>query len=83
MRIFEARHVEQQVGIVLAVDSDEAVAPLECGHGGRQAIHDVLEHRAAEVHVVLHQAHAAVARPALLVVVAHDVSVIGVRCLVR
>ena len=42
----EAAHVEQQVGIVLAVDGDEAVLPLDRRHRARQAVLDVPEHRA-------------------------------------
>eukprot|EP00882_Tetradesmus_deserticola_P025825 GHRQ01028399.1.p1 GENE.GHRQ01028399.1~~GHRQ01028399.1.p1 ORF type:complete len:152 (+),score=6.44 GHRQ01028399.1:617-1072(+) len=74
----EAAHAEQQVGVVLAVHADEAVGPLQRGDAARQPVAHVPEHRAPQVHVVLHQPHARVARPALLVVVAHDVLVIGV-----
>lgn len=78
---FEAAHVEQQVRVVLAVDRDEGVLPLDGGHRARQTVLDVPEDGAAEVHVVLHQAHAGVAWPALLVVVADDVLVVRVRVL--
>ena len=39
---------------------------------------DVPEHGPAQVDVVLHESHAGVPRPALLVVVANDVLVVGV-----
>mmetsp|Transcript_35305 Transcript_35305/g.88749 ORF Transcript_35305/g.88749 Transcript_35305/m.88749 type:complete len:781 (-) Transcript_35305:276-2618(-) len=74
----EAAHVEQQVGVVLAVHRHEAVLPLHRGDGARQAVLDLPEHGAPQVHVVLHEPHAAVARPALLVVVANNVFVVGV-----
>ena len=39
---------------------------------------DVPEHGSAQVHIVLHQSHARVSRPALLVVVADNVLVVRV-----
>lgn len=41
----------------------------------RQFLHDL------QIDIMLHQPHAGVARPALLVVVAHDVLVVGIRVL--
>lgn len=143
----EAAHVEQQVGVVLAVHRHEAVLPLHRGHRAGQTVLDVPEHSTAtakqdvhsdtsqsaqittgqvhrasitfqdfstdpslltahpehlsvsnsylsliflfllpllsqlqhsQVHVVLHEAHASIPGPALLVIVAHDVLVVGV-----
>ena len=74
----EAAHREQQVGVVPRVDRHEGVGPLERGQRAREAVADVPEGGAAEVDVVLHQAHARVARPALFVVVADDVLVVWV-----
>jgi hypothetical protein len=44
----------------------------------RQPILNLPERTPAQVHVMLHQPHPAVLRPALLVVVADDVLVVGV-----
>jgi len=66
----EAGHVEEEVGVVFGVDGGEGVLPLDGGDGARQAVLDVPEDGTAQVHVVLHEAHAGVARPAFLVVVA-------------
>ena len=71
-------HVEQQVGVVLRVDAHEARLPLDGGDGARQAVLHVPEDRSAQVHVVLHQTHARVTRPALFVVVADDVLVVRI-----
>mmetsp|Transcript_51851 Transcript_51851/g.121766 ORF Transcript_51851/g.121766 Transcript_51851/m.121766 type:complete len:1251 (+) Transcript_51851:175-3927(+) len=76
-------HVEEQVGVILGVDRHEAVLPLHRRHRPRQLVLDVPEHRAAQVDVVLHQAHARVARPALLVVVPDYVLVVGIRVLAQ
>lgn len=43
----EAAHVEQQVGVVFAVDRHKAVLPLHRGHGARQAVLNVPEHGTA------------------------------------
>ena len=43
----KAAHIEQQVGIVLAVDGHKAAAPLDAGDGARQPVLDVPEHRTA------------------------------------
>lgn len=113
----EAAHVEEQVGVVLAVDGHEAVLPLHRGDGAGQPVLDVPEDGAAtaedrghastrrrkllacrpeinrihqkpstpaegghsQVNVVLHQPHPGVSGPALFVVVAHNVLVVGVR----
>eukprot|EP00906_Rhabdomonas_costata_P036699 RCo051448 len=71
-------HRKQQVGIVLGVHGDEGVLPQHRGDGAGQPVLDVPEHRAAQVDVVLHQAHALVTRAALLVVVSHDVLVVRI-----
>ena len=77
----KAAHVEQQVGVVLGVHRHKRVVPLERRHRAREAVLHVPEDSAAEVDVMLHQPHARVARPALLVVVPDDVLVVGVRVL--
>eukprot|EP00123_Amoebidium_parasiticum_P018099 comp24100_c1_seq1/m.43516 comp24100_c1_seq1/g.43516 ORF comp24100_c1_seq1/g.43516 comp24100_c1_seq1/m.43516 type:complete len:578 (+) comp24100_c1_seq1:3557-5290(+) len=74
----KARHVEQDRRVILAENGDEAVVPVDGCDGPRQTVFHVPEHSPAQVHVVLHQAHALVTWPALLVVVAHDVLVVGV-----
>lgn len=78
---FEAVHVEEEVGVVLAVDGDEAALPLDGGQGARQPILDLPKGSPAEVDVVLHESHAAVPRPAFLVVVANDVLIVRIRIL--
>ena len=75
---FESGHVEEQVGVVLRVDTDEGAFPLDGRHRARQPVLYVPEDGAAQVDVVLHETHAGVARPALLVVVADDVLVVGI-----
>mmetsp|Transcript_15168 Transcript_15168/g.27300 ORF Transcript_15168/g.27300 Transcript_15168/m.27300 type:complete len:258 (+) Transcript_15168:3164-3937(+) len=74
----EATHVEQQVGVVLAVHTYEGVIPRNGGDGPRQAVFYVPEDTSPEVDVVFHKPHPTVSRPALLVLVAHDVLVVGV-----
>ena len=74
----EAAHGEEQIGVVAAVDRRERVLPLERRDRARQRVLELPEDGAAEVDVVLHEAHARVARPALFVVVADDVLVVGV-----
>ena len=70
---FESGHVEQQVGVVLGIDADEGILPLD-----GQSVLDVPENGTAEVDVVLHQTNASVTRPSFLVVVADGVLVVGV-----
>jgi len=74
----EAGHGEEQVRVVFGVDGDEGVVPRDGGDGAGQSVLDVPENRPPQVNVVLHQPHAGVSRPAPLVVVAHDVLVVGV-----
>lgn len=40
----EPAHVEEQVGVVLAVHRHKTVLPLDRGHRARQAVLDVPEH---------------------------------------
>ncbi len=47
----EARHGEQQVGVVPAVHADEGVVPVHGGHRARQPVLHVPEHRAPQVHL--------------------------------
>ena len=71
-------HGEEQVGVVLGVHGDEGVVPVQSGERARQPVLHVPERGAAQVDIMLHEAHARIARPALLVVVAHDVLIVGV-----
>ena len=77
----EAAHVEQKVRIVLRVHTHERLLPLERRQRPRQTRLHVPEHGATQIHVVLHQTHATVARPALLVHIPHDVLVVRIRVL--
>ena len=43
----KATHVEEEVGVVLGVDGDKGVLPLDGGDGARQAVLDVPEHSSA------------------------------------
>ena len=81
MRTSKPHMLKSRLGLSLRVDRHEAVLPVDGGDRARQAVLDVPERRAAEVDVVLHQAHARVARPALLVVVADNVLVVRIRVL--
>ena len=74
----EPAHVEQKVGVVPGIHRDEPVVPLQGGEAARKPVLDVPKRRAPEVHVVLHEAHARVAGPALLVVVPDEVLVVRV-----
>lgn len=74
----EARHGEEEVGVVLGVHRDEGALPVDGGDGARQAVLDVPEDGPAQVHVVLHETHAGITGPALLVVVTDNVLVVGV-----
>ena len=72
-------HVEQQVRVVLRIHGNKRVLPLARRQSPRQPILDVPEDGPPQVHVVLHEAHALVAGPALLVVVPNNIFVVRVR----
>lgn len=104
----KATHVEEQVGVVFAVDRNKAVLPLDCGNRSGQTVLDVPEHSTttgkntirkvmaaclqiwytnlnvqilrwnSQVDVMLHQSHACITGPALLVVITHNVLIVGV-----
>lgn len=63
----------------LPVHRHEASLPQYGGHRSGQSVLYVPEDGPAQVNVVLHQSHPGVTWPALLVVVADDVLVVGVR----
>ena len=74
----KARHVEQEVWVVLAVHTDKAVLPLKSSHAPWQPVLHIPEHSPAKVHIVLHKSHSGIPWPALLVVVAHYILVVWV-----
>ena len=74
-------HVEEEVRVILAVHRHEAVLPLDGGDRAGELVLDVPKDGATEVNVVLHQAHAPVARPAFFVVVPNHIFIVGVRVL--
>ena len=74
----KATHVEEEVGVVLAVHRHKGILPQDGGDGTRQSVLDVPEDSPAQVHVVFHETHAGVTRPALLVVVAYNVLVVRI-----
>lgn len=71
-------HVEEQVGVVFAVHRHKAVLPLHGRDGSRQTVLHLPEDGATQVHIVLHEAHTCITRPAFLVVVANDVLIVGI-----
>lgn len=75
---FEARHIEEQIRVVLAVDRHERAFPFNRRHRARQPILDVPEDGSSQIHIVLHQSHSSITRPALLVVVANDVLIVRI-----
>lgn len=78
---FEAAHREKQLRVLLGVDADEGIVPLDSRERSRQTLLHVPEDSAAEIDVVLDEPHAAVLRPAALVIISDDVVVsrVGVR----
>jgi hypothetical protein len=58
----EPGHGVEEVGVVLAVDRDEAGVPVDGRHAARHPVLDVPEGGAAQVDIVLHQAHARVSK---------------------
>ena len=77
----KATHVEQQVGVILTVHRHKAGLPLHSGDGARQSVLHIPEHRTPQVHVMFHEAHASISRPALSVVIANYVLIVRVRVL--
>ncbi len=75
----KATHIEQEVGVVLAVHGHKAALPLDGCDGARETILDIPEHSSTQIDVMLHESHPSIAWPALLVVVADNVLVVGVR----
>ena len=76
---FKPIHIEQQIRVVLGVHSDKAALPFDGGERTRKAILDFPKHGSSQVDIMLHETHAAISRPALLVVIANDVLVVRVR----
>ena len=75
---FKATHVEKQVRVVLRVDRDKTVFPLDCGQCSRKPVLDLPENCTAQIHIMLDQAHAAVPWPAFFVVVADDILIVWI-----
>ena len=50
--------VEQQVGVVLGIDADEGILPLDGGDGMGQSVLDVPENGTAEVDVFIRRMRA-------------------------
>mmetsp|Transcript_12946 Transcript_12946/g.36300 ORF Transcript_12946/g.36300 Transcript_12946/m.36300 type:complete len:230 (+) Transcript_12946:5114-5803(+) len=77
----KASHAEQDVWVVLAIHTDEAVLPLKSCHAPWQSVLHVPEDSPPQVHVVLHQPHSGIPWPALLIVIANNVFIVWVRVL--
>jgi hypothetical protein len=76
---FEASHREKKVGVVLRVHRYIGIFPVNGRDTSWKPILDLPKDTSPQVYIVLHQSHSAVLGPALSVVVAHDVLVVGVR----
>lgn len=74
----KSRHVEQEIGVVLAIDRDETGLPLDGGDGSGQPVLHVPEDSTSKVDIMLHQPHAGISGPTLPIVVAHNVLIVGV-----
>ena len=79
----ETTHVIEQIRIVFTVNRNEGVLPIKSGQTARQMIFDLPKARTTQVNIVLDQHHPGIARPTLLIVVANDVLIVGVRVLTK
>lgn len=70
---------EQDLRVVLGVDRDHGVVPVDGRERHRQRVLDIPEDSPTEVDVVLDESHSAVSRPAPLRVEPDNILVVGVR----
>src|SRR6266849_3267287 len=76
---FKPTHREQQLRVIARIYAHECILPFNRCQGSRQALLHIPEYCTAQVDVMFNQAHAAVTRPATLVVVSNDVIVSWIR----
>jgi hypothetical protein len=76
---FETGHVEEKVGVVLAVDGHKALLPFNSSDGSRKAVLDFPEYGSSKVDIMLHKSHTGISWPALLVVVSNNVLIVRIR----
>lgn len=71
-RVTTHTHGEEQLWVILGVDRNETVVPLNRSDRARESVLDVPENGATQVDVMLDQAHSTVSWPALFVVVSNQ-----------
>ncbi len=74
----KAAHCKKQVWVGLRVDRHKRILPLNVRQGSREAPSHLPKDGPAKVHVMPVEAHAAVARPALFVVIPNDVLIVRI-----
>ena len=75
----ETTHVIKQIRIVFTVNRNEGVLPIKSGQTARQMIFYLPEASTTQVDIVFDQHHPCIAWPTLLIVVADDVLIVGIR----
>lgn len=76
---FEVGHGEQELRIVLGINTGEGVFPFNGRERTRKSVLDIPEDGSTEIDVVLDETHPAIAWPALLIVVADQILVVRIR----
>ena len=75
---FEAAHREEKLRVVLRVNRDESIIPLDGSERSRKTVLDVPEDCTTEIDVVFDETHSTISRPTLLVVVTDQVLVVRI-----
>lgn len=76
---FKTAHGEKELRVVLGVDTNKCIFPLDCRERTRQPLLDVPVNGSSKINIMLDESHAAIPRPAALIVVANDVVISRIR----
>lgn len=76
---FETAHGEQELRVILGVDRNECVFPLNGSERPRQRVLDVPEDCTTKIYIMLDKPHSTISGPASLVVITDNVFVVRIR----
>lgn len=66
-------HGEKELRVILGVDTDKCIFPLDCRKRTRQSLLNIPVNGSSKINIMLDESHAAIPRPAALIVVANDI----------
>lgn len=76
---FKTAHWEEKIRIILRIDRNVGIFPMNGCNTSRQSIFNLPEDTSSKVHIMLHQPHSTIFGPAFPIIIANNILIVWIR----